>query len=278
MQNKTALPVDLYAVFGNPISHSKSPLLHGAFAAQTHQSLSYSAILAPLDQFEATLKQFIRDGGRGANVTVPFKLDAFQLCTKLTPRAKAAGAVNTLSFANGEISGDNTDGCGLIKDIVENAGVALHNRRILLLGAGGAARGAILPLLECQPAELVIANRSAEKARQLAQEFQQYGPISASEFAQIKGSFDVIINATSSSISAELPPIPDTAFKPGALAYDLMYAAQPTLFMQHAEQHHAIARDGWGMLIEQAAEAFYIWRGVRPDTARLLIKENVLTG
>jgi shikimate dehydrogenase len=230
--------------------------------------------LAPLDQFEATLKRFIADGGSGANITVPFKLDAFQLCTKLTPRAQAAGAVNTLSFANGEISGDNTDGCGLIKDIVENAGITLFNKRILLLGAGGAARGAILPLLECQPTELVVANRSQEKAQQLAQEFQQYGTINAGEFAQLHDSFDVIINATSASISAERPAIPDTVYKPGALAYDLMYAAQPTLFMQHAVQHSANARDGWGMLIEQAAEAFYIWRGVRPDTTRLLNKEN----
>ncbi len=262
---------DQYAVFGNPIAHSKSPMLHEAFAKQCAQNLTYRAILAPLDQFEATLSAFIEQGGRGANVTLPFKLEAYHLCTTLTPRARAAGAVNTLWFEKGNIFGDNTDGCGLVRDIVNNAALALKNKRILLLGAGGAARGAILPLLECQPSELVIANRSIAKARDLQIEFQNHGTFTALPFEELKDQFDVIINATSSSISAQRPSIPDHVYKPGALAYDMMYAAQATPFMQHAAEQGAITRDGWGMLVEQAAEAFYIWRGVRPDTKELLI-------
>ncbi|PRC91350.1 shikimate dehydrogenase [Solimicrobium silvestre] len=272
MQNKASQPLDQYAVIGNPVAHSKSPLLHAAFAAQCQQAICYRALLAPPDSFAATVKQFINDGGRGANVTLPFKLEAFNLCTALTPRAQAAGAVNTMCFEGQKIIGDNTDGCGLVSDIVRNAGVTLQGKRILLLGAGGAARGAILPLLECQPAELIIANRSIEKAQQLAEQFSSFGQISSSEFAQIKGQFDVIINATSASIAAQIPPIPDTAYNSNSLAYDMMYSDQPTVFMQHAAKHQAQTRDGWGMLVEQAAEAFYVWRGMRPDTSELLTR------
>jgi len=275
--NSTNVP-DQYAVFGNPIAHSKSPLLHKAFAKQCGQHLSYGAILAPFDQFEATLKTFIEHGGRGANVTLPFKLEAYSLCSILTPRAQAAGAVNTLWFEHGQIFGDNTDGCGLIRDIVNNAGFALKDKRVLLCGAGGAARGAVLPLLECQPAELIIANRSMDKAQELLIEFQNHGTLTAVPFEQLQGPFDVIINATSASISAQRPAIPDSAIKTDTLAYDMMYAAQPTPFMQHAAQLGAITRDGWGMLVEQAAEAFFMWRGVRPVTKELLIRENLPAG
>ena len=275
MQNN--LP-DQYAVFGNPIAHSKSPVLHAAFARQCGQNLTYRAILAPPDQFEATLNEFIAQGGTGANVTVPFKLEAYKLCTNLTPRARAAGAVNTLWFEHGQIFGDNTDGCGLVRDIVNNAAVQLKDRRILLCGAGGAARGVILPLLESHPAELVITNRSIDKARELASEFKTHGPVSACPLDQLTGEFDVIINATSSSLSAQRPQIPDSAYRAGALAYDMMYGAQPTPFMHHAAARHAITRDGWGMLVEQAAEAFFMWRGVRPDTKELLNRETLQTG
>lgn len=274
MPNKTASAVDQYAVIGHPITHSKSPFLHTVFAAQTEQSISYRAILAPLDQFEATLRQFIEEGGRGANITLPFKIDAFDLCNELTPRAQAAGAVNTLSFEQDQIIGDNTDGFGLVRDIINNSDVILENKRILLVGAGGAARGAVLPLLETHPAELTIANRSSEKAFQLANEFKRYGKIRYSELATLSSQYDVIINATSSSIEAQRPDIPDIVFKPGTLAYDMMYGPLPTPFMQHASQHQARVRNGWGMLVEQAAEAFYVWRGVRPDTSELLAKEN----
>jgi len=275
MPNKSSPAVDQYAVIGHPISHSKSPFLHSVFAEQTRQSLQYLAILAPLDQFEATLRQFVQDGGRGANVTLPFKIEAFDLCDELTKRAAAAGAVNTLRFESGQIIGDNTDGCGLARDIITNANVAVQNKRVLLIGAGGAARGAVLPLLECHPAELTIANRSGEKAHQLANEFKQYGKIRYSEFSALNTQYDIIINATSASIEAQRPDIPDTVFKSGALAYDMMYATHPSSFMLHAAQHHAHPRDGWGMLVEQAAEAFYVWRGVRPDTSKLLNKENI---
>jgi shikimate dehydrogenase len=263
--------IDLYAVIGNPIAHSKSPYLHTAFAKQCRQALKYEAILAPIDGFNATVQRFVQNGGRGANVTLPFKLDAFKLCDELTPRARAAGAVNTLTFDNNRIIGDNTDGCGLVTDIVKNAGIALHNKRILLLGAGGAARGVILPLLECQPSEIIIANRTMEKAQQLVDEFKSFGTINCSTFADINGQFDVIINATSASIDSQLPPIPDSVYQPGSLAYDLMYADHPTPFLQHAAKQGAKTRDGWGMLVEQAAEAFAVWRGVRPDTTPLLI-------
>lgn len=275
MLNKNNPTLDLYAVIGHPIAHSRSPYLHTEFAKQCRQALSYQALLAPLDGFAATMRQFIDEGGRGANVTLPFKLEAFNLCAELTPRAQAAGAVNTLSFTNGRIVGDNTDGVGLVTDIARNTQVVLQNKRILLLGAGGAARGALLPLLECQPRELIIANRNLGKAQQLVEEFVEqfnmFGKIACSAFADLRESFDVIINATSASIDKERPPIPSSVYTPRSLAYDMMYADQATVFLQHAAQHGARTRDGWGMLVEQAAEAFYLWRGVRPDTSQFHI-------
>lgn len=259
---------DRYAVIGNPIEHSKSPQVHALFAQQTGQAMHYERLLAPIDSFAESVHEFIAQGGRGANVTVPFKLEAFALAQELTPRAQAAGAVNTLSFSADGIKGDNTDGIGLVRDITLNAGVPLRNRSVLLLGAGGAARGVILPLMEENIAGLVIANRTQPRAMELAQQFSHSGvPVSSAAFEQLDQCFDVIINATSASLDSALPPLPDGVFGPETLAYDMMYGAQPTIFMQHAARHGAAVRDGLGMLIEQAAESFFIWRGVRPETA-----------
>lgn len=259
---------DRYAVIGNPIEHSKSPQVHALFAQQTGQAMQYERLLAPIDSFAESVHEFIAQGGRGANVTVPFKLEAFALAQELTPRAQAAGAVNTLSFSADGIKGDNTDGIGLVRDITLNAGVPLRNRSVLLLGAGGAARGVILPLMEENIAGLVIANRTQPRAMELAQQFSYSGvPVSTVAFEQLDQCFDVIINATSASLDSALPPLPDGVFGPETLAYDMMYGAQPTIFMQHAARHDAAVRDGLGMLIEQAAESFFVWRGVRPETA-----------
>lgn len=260
--------IEQYVVIGNPIAHSKSPAIHAQFAAQTKQVMNYERMLAPLDDFAGAVKKFISDGGRGANVTVPFKLDAYRLATELTPRARAAGAVNTLKFEAGRILGDNTDGVGLVRDIMHNAGIALAGRRILLLGAGGAARGVILPILSEHPAELVIANRTAARAHELAAEFAgQSASLVASNFTDLSGQFDIIINATSASLSAALPEIAHTLLGRQTFVYDMMYGAEPSVFMQWAAEQGASVRDGLGMLVEQAAESFFLWRGVRPDTA-----------
>lgn len=268
------IQLDQYVVIGNPIAHSKSPAIHTQFAQQTAQALAYDKLLAPVDGFADSVKYFQQQGGKGANVTVPFKLDAFAYATQLTPRAQAAGAVNTLKFDGDAVLGDNTDGVGIVADITRNAGVPLHGKRVLLLGAGGAARGVILPLLAEGIAELVIANRTLSKAQELVALGQQLGQgnvrISAAEFTAVEGAFDVIINATSASLQGDVPPIPSTVFAPQCLAYDMMYGAQLTAFLSVAKQHGAHLRDGLGMLVEQAAEAFYLWRGVRPDTAIVL--------
>ncbi|MES2535113.1 MAG: shikimate dehydrogenase [Pseudomonadota bacterium] len=259
---------DLYAVIGHPVSHSKSPDIHARFAAQTRQNLVYERLLAPLDGFVATVQAFIKRGGRGANVTVPFKLEAHALAHELTARARAAGAVNTLKFIDGAIVGDNTDGVGLVADIVKNAGVPMTGKRVLLLGAGGAARGVILPFLSEGPAELVIANRTQSKAVELAQQFASaHDNILAADFSSLRGTFDIIVNATSASIAAEVPAIPPSVFGDYAFAVDMMYGSEPTVFMQFAAQHGAAVRDGLGMLVEQAAESFFLWRDIRPDTA-----------
>lgn len=263
----TARP-DQYVVIGNPVSHSKSPAIHAQFAAQTGESIAYERLAAPLDDFAACVQHFMQSGGRGANVTVPFKLEAFALATQLTPRAQAAGAANTLSFDDGRIVGDNTDGVGLVRDIVHNAGVVLEGRRILLLGAGGAARGVVMPLLAERPQQLVVANRTFARAQELVQSFPAAAPVlKAAAFDDLSGQFDAIINATSASLSADLPAVPATLFGPQVFVYDMMYAATPTVFMQWAAQHGARVRDGLGMLVEQAAESFFVWRGARPDTA-----------
>ena len=270
------MKADRYCVFGNPISHSKSPAIHAAFAAQTGQDISYERRLAPLDGFADAVRQFIAGGGKGANVTVPFKLDACALADSLTPRARAAGAVNTLSFCDGAIAGDNTDGAGLVRDIEHNAGVALEGRRVLLVGAGGAARGVILPLLGGRPAELVIANRTCATAEALALQFTPLAapgvPVRACGFDALEAGFDIVINATSASLNGALPPLPPAVFGSRTLALDMMYGAAPTVFMQFAAGHGARVRDGLGMLVEQAAEAFFVWRGVRPETAAVLAR------
>ncbi|KQQ47331.1 shikimate dehydrogenase [Duganella sp. Leaf126] len=266
-------PADRYCVFGNPIAHSKSPEIHAAFAAQTGHAVAYEKRLAPLDGFAAAVHAFIAEGGRGANVTVPFKLEAVKVAQALTVRAQAAGAVNTLHFTDDGIIGDNTDGAGLVADIVNNAGVPVAGRRVLLLGAGGAARGAVLPLLEHRPAQLVIANRTVATAQALAGQFAALGGagvVSACGYADLAGEFDLVINATAASLGAELPPVPATVFAPGALALDMMYGKEPTVFLQFAARHGATVRDGLGMLVEQAAEAFALWRGIHPDTAPVL--------
>ena len=259
---------DKYCVIGNPVAHSKSPIIHPVFAAQTGQDIAYERCLAPVDGFADTVRRLIAEGSKGANVTVPFKIEAGEIATRLSDRARAAGAVNTLSFRDGEIFADNTDGAGLVADIVRNAGVPLKDKRVLMLGAGGAARGAVLPILTEGPRELVVANRTRATAEQLAAQFG--GRVKVCGFDEIDAPFDVVINATSASLAGELPPIPALAFCQGTLAFDMMYAKNPTVFMDFARAHGAAVRDGLGMLVEQAAEAFAIWRGVRPDTRQLL--------
>jgi shikimate dehydrogenase len=257
---------DRYCVFGNPIAHSKSPRIHTLFARQAGQDMSYEAILAPIDGFAAAVRDFAAAGGRGANVTVPFKEEACRLADSLTPRAQAAGAVNTLTFENGHIHGDNTDGAGLVRDIAHNLAFPIAGRRILLLGAGGAARGVILPLLEQRPASIFVANRTAAKAIDLAATFN----IDGGGFESLAGqAFELVINATSAGLADAVLPVPTFAFAPGCLAYEMLYGRE-TPFMAQARAAGAAVANGLGMLVEQAAEAFFVWRGVRPDTAPVL--------
>lgn len=263
---------DRYAVFGHPIAHSKSPQIHAAFARQTGQDMRYEAILAPLDGFAASVAAFIASGGLGANVTVPFKQEAFKLAGRLSPRARRAGAVNTLSFDAEGILGDNTDGAGLVADLTRNLLCPLAGKRILLLGAGGAARGVIEPLLDQQPAQLVIANRTVSRAQELAELFGR--GVSACGFDAADAPFDVIVNATAASLAGELPPLSPQAFTSNTLAYDMMYG-HDTPFLTFARAHGAAVTDGLGMLVEQAAEAFYGWRGVRPDTTSVIAKLRI---
>ncbi|SFE97843.1 shikimate dehydrogenase [Nitrosomonas sp. Nm166] len=259
--------LDSYAVIGNPVSHSKSPLIHAAFAQQTHQSMQYTAILAPLDAFQATVANFRQQGGKGLNVTVPFKLDAFQLATRLTERATIAQAVNTLKFENDEMLGDNTDGAGLVRDIESNLGISIATKRILLMGAGGAARGVILPLLQQRPSLLAIANRTPRKAEALMEQFEDYGNIYPYHFMSLNEHFDIIINATSASLQGTLPELPGNIFTHAVLAYDMMYGREPTHFLKFAQLNGVCqVADGIGMLVEQAAESFFLWRGIRPQT------------
>jgi len=257
---------DHYAVVGNPIAHSKSPLIHAEFARQTGQDMDYVALLAPLDGFAGVVQAFRERGGKGMNVTVPFKEEAFGLATEVSERAKAAGAVNTLKFEAGEMIGDNTDGAGLVNDLTRNLGLDLAGKRILLVGAGGAARGVGLPLMRCRPDELYVVNRTAYKARELSALFDCYG----GGFDALPGrQFDVVINATAASLAGEMPPLPDDIFAPGALAYDMMYG-RDTPFLAFARGKGVRVADGLGMLVEQAAEAFLVWRGQRPETGPVI--------
>ncbi|AYF89313.1 shikimate dehydrogenase [Pseudomonas sp. DY-1] len=263
---------DRYCVFGNPIGHSKSPLIHRLFAEQTGQPLTYEAVLAPLDDFTGCARRFF-ETGKGGNVTVPFKEQAYQLAGSLSARAQRAGAVNTLKrLDDGSLLGDNTDGAGLVRDLTRNAGLDLAGKRILLLGAGGAARGVIEPLLAEKPAALVVANRTVEKAEALAQLFAELGPVSASGFDWLEEPVDLIINGTSASLAGDLPPISPSLIKPGhTVCYDMMYGKEMTAFNRWAAEHGAARTlDGLGMLVEQAAEAFLLWRGVLPDSTPVL--------
>ena len=263
---------DLYAVVGNPVAHSKSPLIHAEFARQTGEMVEYGRLLAPLDGFAATLRVFRDEGGHGANITLPFKEEAFALATRTSPRALLAGAVNTVRFDDGEIFGDNTDGVGLVCDIEQNLGFQLAAKRVLVLGAGGAARGILGAIAERRPATITLANRDLAKAARVATALAAAGAIHVSSYAELRNSpQDIIINATASSIRNECPPLPHGAFAERALAYDLMYAAEPTPFMLFAKtEQAATVTDGIGMLVEQAAESFFVWRGVRPLTAPVI--------
>ena len=261
-----------YAVIGNPISHSKSPSIHQLFAEQCAQDLNYTRLEAPLDGFTQAVLTFFAQGGGGLNVTVPFKEQAWSMVSSLTPRARLAGAVNTLYRDKaGQLCGDTTDGVGLVGDILDNHQGSIEGQRVLVLGAGGAVRGVLEPLLQQAPAQLVVANRTPEKAQLLAQLFADLGPISGCGFAAIEGPFDLIINGTSASLQGGLPPLPAGVLAPAGWCYDLMYGAEPTPFMRWAQQQGAAKiLDGLGMLVEQAAESFYIWRGVRPQTAPVI--------
>ncbi|PKH05822.1 shikimate dehydrogenase [Moritella sp. Urea-trap-13] len=256
--------MDRYAVFGNPINHSKSPMIHTLFAQQTAQQLSYQAIEAPIDGFAEAMTSFFSQGGKGCNITVPFKEEAFVFAQQLTSRAKLAGAVNTLLLSDsGDIIGDNTDGFGLVHDLQQY--MELANKRILLLGAGGAARGVIGPLLAQGIEELVIANRTDAKAQTLATLFADKGNIKACSFTALAGDFDLVINSTSASLSGSLPPIASTLISKHTICYDMMYKAEATVFNLWAlEQGAELAIDGLGMLVGQAAESFKVWRGITP--------------
>ena len=266
---------DQYAVVGNPISHSKSPMIHQLFAQQTDQDLNYRTLEAPLDGFEQAVLTFFAqqaDQPAGLNITVPFKQQAWEMAAQLSGRAQRAGAVNTLyRDKSGQICGDTTDGVGLVRDLLDNQGATLTDSRVLILGAGGAVRGVLEPILEQSPTLLVVANRTASKAEQLAQDFAEFGDIRGCGFDEVEGQFDLVINGTSASLQGELPPLPAGVLKPGGWCYDMMYGAEPTPFMIWGEQQEAgRVIDGLGMLVEQAAESFRIWRGVRPQSAAVI--------
>jgi shikimate dehydrogenase len=269
--------VDKYAVIGNPIAHSKSPLIHEAFAKQTAQDISYERVLAPLDGFSATVQDLVAKGYKGVNVTVPFKFEAYDLANQLMPHALDAGAANTLLFSNQGITADNTDGAGLVRDITQNLKQCIAGKKVLLLGAGGAAEGVLHPILACEPSMLVIANRSLDKALSMVKKVESLTvSLAACEFGSLQGhEFDIVINATSAGLTDTALPIPDTIFAKGCLAYDMMYGRE-TPFMAQARRNGARVADGLGMLVEQAAEAFYLWRNVRPETQPVIAMVRAL--
>ncbi len=266
--------VDRYAVLGNPVAHSLSPQIHARFAAATGQALEYVALELPRDGFETALRALVRDGLAGANVTVPFKQQAWALCDTLSERAEIAGAVNTLVFdAGSAIAGDNTDGIGLVRDLRDNLGVEIARRRILVLGAGGAVRGVLGPILGEGPDEVVITNRTLGRARALAEEFAETGQIRVLAYKELGGeAFDLVINGTAAGLAGEVPPVPPAVIGNSKVCYDMMYnTQQATAFVDWARRHEAgTAYDGLGMLVEQAAEAFRVWRGVRPETGPVI--------
>ena len=269
---------DLYAVIGSPISHTKSPAIHAAFAEAAGEDMTYVAIEAPPGGFAARVDKFRRDGGHGLNVTAPFKLDAFAYATDRSEAAALAGAVNAMKFEGERVYAENFDGVGLRADIEVNLGRPLAGRRILVLGAGVAARGAVKPLLDARPQAMIIANRTADKARALASAFVGDGAVAAMEYSSLAASapFDLVVNATSASMFGELPPVPGPSFAAGCLAYDLVYGKGLTPFLRLARSAGAVRlADGVGMLVEQAAEAFAWWRGVRPETASLIARLTI---
>lgn len=258
--------VDRYAVMGNPVAHSKSPRIHALFAGQTGQKIEYTAIQVDPGGFEQALGNFQASGGKGLNITVPFKEEAWAYVDKRTARAELAGAVNTIKFEKGYVLGDNTDGVGLVSDLTENYRIDLQYKNILLMGAGGAARGVIAPLLQQRPAKLIIANRTVDKAVALAEIFKDYGSIEGCGYDDLDTSFDIIINATAASLAGDLVPIPPLCIAADSFCYDMMYGGTATVFMRWAKDCGALQySDGLGMLVGQAAESFYLWRGVRPD-------------
>jgi len=263
--------LDRYVVIGNPVSHSLSPAIHARFAAQTGDSLEYTTLLVPLGDFEREAARFFAAGGAGANVTLPFKVDAFRFATRASERARLAGAANVLISGDGTIAADNTDGAGLVADLVDNLGMTLEGRSILLLGAGGAARGVVAPLLAERPARLVIANRTAARARELAEIFAPHGPVEATALQSIPETrYDLVVNATSTSTRGESLDLPEHVLGPGTLAYDTAYGPATRAFAAMASARGARTCDGLGMLVEQAAESFRLWRGRSPDTGPVL--------
>lgn len=263
---------ELYAVIGSPIKHSKSPWIHGQFADITGEAVDYVAVLGNEQDFAGSVDAFRAEGGQGLNVTVPFKQEAFDYASDYSERASRAGAVNTLVFReDGSAFADNTDGVGIVRDIKINNDVSIRGQRVLILGAGGAVRGILEPLLAEQPAEVVIANRTVSKAEQLAHDFSDLGKLSGTGFSDVEGRFDLIINGTSASLAGDLPPVPEAVISATSVCYDMMYGAEMTVFNQWAQKLGAAkVIDGLGMLVEQAAESFYIWRGVRPETQPVL--------
>ena len=267
--------IDDYAVMGNPIAHSKSPSIHTLFAEQTQQSILYTAIHVDVGGFKQAVGNFAATGGKGLNITVPFKQEAWELVTERSERAERAGAVNTIKMLDdGTLFGDNTDGVGLVNDLTINHSIELNGKNILLMGAGGAARGVLIPLLKQNPDSLFIANRTPDKAKDLAEDFAGAGKVNGGGYESITGlKFDIVINATAASLQGDLPPLPDTLLNDSASCYDMMYSAKPTPFMIWATEHKAEkVLDGLGMLVEQAAESFSLWRGVKPETKPVIEK------
>ncbi len=269
--------IDRYAVFGNPIAHSKSPQIHTLFAQQTKQSLTYTAELAEIGQFELAVRNFINNNGKGLNITVPFKEDAWRIASERSERAQRAGAVNTLSLLpDGHLFGDTTDGVGLVRDLMQNHKITLTDKDILVIGAGGAVRGVLESILEQNPKSLLITNRTAHKAVQLADDFSDIGNIRGCGLTDTGSTynhndFDIVINGTSASLQGDLPALPDSIFRKNSCSYDMMYAKQETPFMQWSASCGAEnIYDGLGMLVEQAAESFFLWRKVKPETAPVI--------
>lgn len=275
--------MDSYCVMGNPVEHSRSPWIHARFAELTGQQLQYGRRLVPLDGFAQSVQAFRTEGGKGCNITLPFKFEAAALATELTPRAQLAQACNTLRFDGEQVLADNTDGVGLVADIEHNAGVPIAGRQVLLIGAGGASAGVLGPLLDARPARILVCNRTEDKAHALVRRHAALAArcgasLQACGLDAVRGSFDIVINASASSLGGAGIPVAASVLKPGALAYDMMYGPPARSFMDWAEAHAAVPRDGLGMLVEQAAEAFLLWRGVRPPSAQVLAELRAALG